>query len=516
MELKVRPLDLEAGGKFIVVLNKDTAEDLGIHPLDRVNITKPGQPPSITCISDVSKRLVKKGEVGVYNEVKKVMKLGKGGKIKIRPEHQPSSIRYIKEKLENKSLTYKKIKDIVEDVVNRKLSDVEISYFISGLYINGVDMDEAESLMRAMVETGDFLDVGHPTYDKHSLGGVPGDKTSLLLVPIVASAGLKIPKTSSRAITSPAGTADRMEVLAGVGLTLEKIKKTVNRTNGCLAWGGTVNLAPADDSFIQVEYPLGVDPLFLPSVMSKKKAVGSDFVVIDIPVGRGAKIKTKEEAGFLAEDFIELGRRTGIDVKCAVTYGEQPIGYGIGPALEAKEALETLTGEKKVKDLIEKTCSLAGVMLEFGGIEHGKEEARRILESGEAEKKFREIIREQGGDPNISPSQIKTGKEVMDIKSNTSGRVLYIHNPLIAEIAKLAGAPKDKEAGILLNKKIGNEVKKGETLFKIYAEKSSKLKRAMKALKGKEPVVVKKGLSERMLMETIPNHKENHYFYLER
>lgn len=514
MKLKSRLLDIEAGGKYIIVLNKETGEELGVHSLDRVNISHKDK--KITCIADISKKMVKRDEVGIYNEVKSELGLNKREEVDVNYKERPVSVEYIKEKLENKSLNHEKIKSIVEDVVDRKLSDIEISYFIAGLHINGMDMEESESLTRSMVETGETIDTGHPTFDKHSLGGVPGDKTSMLVVPIVASAGLKIPKTSSRAITSPAGTADRMEVLADVNLGLDKIKKVVKKTNGCLVWGGAVNLAPADDSFIQVEYPLGVDPLFLPSVMSKKKAVGSDYVVIDIPTGRGTKIKTKEEGNSLSEDFIELGRRVGLNVKCAITYGGQPLGHNIGPALEAREALETLMRKKRPGDLIEKVVSIAGLILESGGIKNGKKEAERILESGEAEKKFREIIREQGGKYNIKPSEIKLGGEVMEIKSNNDGKVLHIENPLIVEIAKGAGAPKDKGAGVELVKKMGDNVKKGETLFKIYSKQNNKLKKALSMMDKKEPIVVRKDISKNMLMETIPNHGKKHYFYLER
>jgi AMP phosphorylase len=190
-----------------------------------------------------------------------------------------------------------------------------------------------------MVETGERLELKKKiVLDKHNIGGSIGDKTSMLLVPIIASLGYTIPKTSSRAITSPAGTADKVETIMPVDLTIDEMKEVVEKTNGCLVWGGALHLAPADDIFIRIEYPLEIDPLLFPSIMAKKKAVGATHLVIDIPTGRGAKVKTIGDAQILAKDFITLGSMLKIKVNAAITYGEQPIGYSIGAGLEAKEA----------------------------------------------------------------------------------------------------------------------------------------------------------------------------------
>jgi AMP phosphorylase len=300
----------------------------------------------------------------------------------------------------------------------------------------------------------------------------------MLLVPIIASCGLKIPKTSSRAITSPAGTADRMEILAPVELGIEEIKGVVRRTGGCLVWGGAIDLAPADDLFIQIENPLSLDPLMLPSVMSKKKAVGSKYVVIDIPTGSGAKVK---KSGFrkLSGNFKTLGKKLGIKVDCISTKGNQPIGYAIGPALEAREALETIMGLKSPKDLINKALLLSGSLLKMckkGNIRT----AEKILRSGKAEEKLREIIACQGGYEKIKPGDIPYADNMAEIRSKKSGVVSCIDDDTMAYLARIAGTPKDKLAGVVLNKKIGNKVKRGEVLFTIYAQKKHKLKSAMK------------------------------------
>ena len=286
-----------------------------------------------------------------------------------------------------------------------------------------------------------------PILDKHSVGGIPGDKTSMLVVPIVAAAGFTIPKTSSRAITSPAGTADRVETLCPVNLSIDEIKDVVAKTNGCLVWGGALELAPADDLFIQVEYPLGIDPMLLPSILSKKKAIGATHVAIDIPTGMGAKIKTRTEAYTLASDFVDLGKRLGLNIQCALTFGDQPLGCGIGPALEAREALTTLMGGGP-PDLRDKAVSLAGMLFEMVGVENGRAKAEEMLDSGKAEAKMREIIAAQGGNPTVKPDDLPVGTEMAEVRSEHAGKVIWLSTEDIVRIAREAGAPKEKGAGI--------------------------------------------------------------------
>jgi AMP phosphorylase len=456
------------------------------------------------------------GEIGLYSIVQEKLKANFGDRIKVVAAETPESLLYIKKKLSGKALLPQEIRRIVEDVVNQTLSDVEITSFVISLYNHGMSSDEVAALSISMAETGKTLPFKNKTiFDKHSIGGVPGDKTSMLLVPTVAAAGLIIPKTSSRSITSPAGTADRVECLCPVSLTMADIKRVVEKTNGCLAWGGAVDLAPADDIFIQIEYPLSIDPLLLPSVMSKKKAVNADYVVIDIPTGRAVKIKSIEEAQDLGKKFIELGKKLGIKVECVSTMGEQPIGYGIGPALEAREALQTAITGRGPEDLIEKVAHLSSVLFDFKGMRNSEQKAREIIRSGKTGRKLRQIIEAQGGNPNIKPDDIPIGDRVIRIKSPTSGKVFWINNSSIARIAREAGAPKNKGAGILLHKKLNDVVKKGEVLFEIFAEKTYKLNRALKV--SEDLNIMGIGKEYEMVLAEIPEEEERKkYFILER
>ena len=512
MKLIARPIDLEVGGKYVVILNKDDADYLGIRASDRVCINYNHK--QLTAIVDTTTKFTIKGEVIANDDVTIFFGLKGGEHLDVEAQSGIESIAYIKQKLCGARLERDKIKKIVRDIVDKKISSIELTAFVTALHTQGLSIDEAASLSLSMVETGKTLKLHRDIIcDKHSIGGIPGDKTSLVLVPIVAAAGLTIPKTSSKAITSPSGTAERMSTLAPVDLSLEEIQKVVEKTNACLVWGGALDLAPADDMFIRVEYPLGIDPMLLPSIMSKKKAIGANYVVIDIPTGKEAKIKTTDQARELAEDFIELGNRLGMHIACGITYGEQPLGHYVGPALEAKEALMTLRGNGP-KDVVEKVTNLAGILFETIG-KGNRFTALQLLKSGKAEKKFREIIEAQGGNPKIQPDDLQIGGKYASVKAKKDGKVLWIKNADIVKVARMAGAPLDKGAGIHLSKKLGSSVRKGETLFTIFSDNYNKLNDALKIAEESEPLVVGKRYEEKMLLGEMNAHGKD-LFMIER
>ena len=477
MRLKAKLSSIDAAGKIIIILDKSDAAELGLSALDRVVLKKRSK--KITALINVAEKSVHPGYFIAYKKVAEMLNLKNGDIVELSPREELISKQYIRKKVDGGELNYKEALMIVKDIIDRDLNDLELSSFITALYIYGLSMNENVALSKAMIATGKRMKFHGTVVDKHSVGGVPGDKTSILLVPIIASRGLTIPKTSSRSITSPAGTADRMEVLAPVELDTADIKRVVKKTNACLVWGGALELAPADDLFIQIENPLRMDPLILPSVMSKKKSVGSKYVVIDIPMGPEAKIIDKKQGENLASEFISLGKQLKMDVDCAITRGDQPIGYAVGPALEAREALETIIDIERSPELVDKVTTLAGMLLKM--VKKGnKKTALDILKKGKAENKLREIIGAQGGDSDIRPEDIELGKYCIGIKSKSTGFVVGIHNQIISAIAKTAGCPKDKKSGVLLYKKINDRVKKDEILFTIYAEKKRKLSEAVK------------------------------------
>jgi AMP phosphorylase len=501
MELTVEVLMISTGGSRIALLSEKSANLLGVHSSDRIKITfKTQEMIAIANIADY----FPPNRIGLYRETIDALGVKENEKVNVQLAPLPESLFNIRAKLHGERLRERDLVAIVKDVIERHLSTVEIAAFLTALSIHGLSTGETEALSRAMISTGKTIDFGKgPILDKHSVGGIPGDKTSMLVVPIVAAAGFTIPKTSSRAITSPAGTADRVETLCPVNLSISEIRDVVAKTNGCLVWGGSLELAPADDLFIQVEYPLGIDPMLLPSILSKKKAIGATHVVIDIPTGMGAKIKTRTEAYSLASDFVDLGKRLGLNIQCALTFGEQPLGCGIGPALEAREALATLMGGGPL-DLREKAVSLAAMLFEMVEVENPRGMAEEMVDSGKAEKKMREIIAAQGGNPTVKPEDLPVGPHSAEVHSEQAGKVLWLSTDDIVRIAREAGAPKEKGAGVVLNAKLGDTVHKDSVLFEVYAERSSKLSSALELASQLMPIALSKKPQEKMILDQIP------------
>ncbi len=505
MELKVKRIDIEVGG-YEVIVNEEDAKELGLHPQDRAKITRKGH--ITTAIVNISQSMIKRGEIGLFVEISGKIGAKNGDIIKITPTSRPLSVDYIKKKINGEKLSKDEIYSIVRDIVDDNLSNIELASYVTAIEIRSMDIDETQWVTEAMVNTGETLDFEYTVFDVHSIGGVPGNKYAPISVPIASSAGLKIPKTSSRAISSASGTADLMEVLTNVNLSVKDIKRIVDEVGATLAWGGSVNLAPADDKIVRVEYPLGLDPhsQVLASVMAKKKAVGADFLILDIPMGPETKVPNERVARRYAMDFIELGERLGITVEAAVTYGGQPVGRAIGPALEAREAMMALEGKVVSNSLIEKSTDIAGMLLELGNVVNrgeGKDEAKKILKSGKARDKFLEIINAQGSRGFEKSDDIPIGKYQYDILAKEGGYISIVSNKSIVKIARAAGAPRDKGAGILLHRKKSEKVEKGEKIFTIYADSKVKLEEAVKIAKSLAPLQI-----EGMLLERIPSYKK--------
>jgi AMP phosphorylase len=500
MKLKAQPYDIEVG-RYEVILNAVDAQEIGILAGDRVLVKNKD---TITAVVETTDAIISAGRVGIYREAWEAMRLVPDEVVELLPAARPKSVSFIRKKMDNLKLTNEEMHAIIEDIVGGNLTEVELTAFVTASYIYHMDADEIEWMTRAMVKTGDQISFDtHPVMDHHSIGGVPGNKISLDIVPIVAAAGLLIPKTSSRAITGAGGSADLMEILCPVSFRADEIKKMTTQVGGCLVWGGATNIAPADDRIINVEYPLSIDPKsqLLSSVMAKKFAVGADTMVLDIPTGSETKIPSVAEGRKLAREFMELGDRLGMKVECALTYGGSPVGRSIGGGLEVREAMLLLEKNEGPRSLLEKTVSVAGMMLEMGGVAargEGVKMANELIRSGKALKKFKEIIEVQGGDPDVTSEDVPVGDKVATVLSPQDGYIREVSNKRLVAACRLAGAPHDKGAGILLNKKKGEYVNKGDGLFTIYADKEWKLDTAIKE-SLREPIMYVEG----MILEKI-------------
>ena len=393
--------------------------------------------------------------------------------VRVAHAEPPASLAAVHRKIAGEVLSHQELAALAQDIVDNRYSKMEMAAFLVACADNGLSRDEVLSLTRAMVETGERLDWGEPLVaDKHCIGGIPGNRTSMLVVPIVAAHGMLIPKTSSRAITSPAGTADTMELLAQVELSPKRLREIVRHQRGCLAWGGTARLAPVDDILISVERPLAMDSRgqMVASILSKKLAAGSTHLLLDIPMGPTAKVRNMRDAVALRKLFEFVGDRLGLHVEVIITDGSQPIGRGVGPWFEARDVMQVLRNDPEApQDLRQKALRLAGRVIEFdpdvrGG--QGYALARDILDSGRALARMEAIIQAQGP----ATVEVGPGRLRRQVKAPRTGYVTAIDNLRIAQVARLAGAPMDKGAGVDLHRKLGERVGKGEPLYTIYAD----------------------------------------------
>lgn len=501
MELTAKKIEMDSG-ELTILLNEKDAGDIGVGSLDRVRVRYMRE--MIIAIVQTTESVVAPGTVGLFMKTWSVLGISEGDALTVTATAKPGSIEIIRKKMDGGELSTEEIRSLVKDISERQLSNIELTAYVTALHIHGMTIRETADLTRFMTEFGDMIDFDRPAFDFHSIGGLPGNKITLLVVPIVAAAGLLIPKTSSRAISSACGTADIVELFMPVTFSAGDLRHIAEKTGGTIMWGGGVSMAPADDIIIKVEYPLGIDPhpQMLASIMSKKKATGIDFLVIDIPVGPETKIRTMEDARKFAREFVELGELLGIRVKCAITYGDQPLGYSVGPAVESIEALRILEGEEHPKSVIEKACGISGMLLEMAGIGDGEQKAREILASGKALAKFREIVEAQGGMKDISSDKLRPGAFQKEIRAGKSGYLTNISNKALVRIVRAAGSPTDKGAGVILNRKVGQPVQKDDVLFTIYADNESKLADAVDLARKIKPV-----RTEGIILGTVPDDK---------
>lgn len=402
------------------------------------------------------------------------------------------AVKSIQKKLLGKKLTYKEIYNLMDNIGRDKLGDILTTYFIAASFKEGFSNEEIYQFTKAMVETGTKIEFEGIVADKHSTGGIAGTRTTLIIVPIIAEAGFKIPKTSSRAITSPAGTADVMEVMADVTFSPNQIKKIVNEIGGCIVWGGHLGIAPADDVLINIEEELSFESFdkIIVSIMAKKIAVSTNHLVLDLPIGSSMKIRHSKDADKIKTKFNVIAKKFNINIKIDINEINEPAGCGIGPLLEARDALYVLEQKKdRPVHLENKAIRLAVQLLELcyktAKIEKDpEEEIRKILTSGRALNKFRQIVYAQGGIRNISSDKLKIKANRSNIKSNNYGKIKKVNNYNLNMIAKLLGAPKDKQAGVYLYKRIGDKIDKNETLFTLFSNELYKIKEAQVTLEN--------------------------------
>ena len=484
---KAKKLNMTAGDQLsAVMLNEEEAGHLGIRAGDRLNINWNGH--KIVCEATLADGQMPRGCMGLYREVWKYFPIAEGEAVETEMLSRPDSIEAIKKKLLGKKLNFKEVNSIVHDIAHYRLSYAEIAYFVASGFVREYSREELYYMVKAMAENGEQLRFPGTVVDKHSIGGMATKKVTLIVTPIIAAAGLTMPKTSSRAITSPAGTADTMEILSCVSFSSEEIKRIVKENGACLVWGGGLNLVPADDRIIKVSYPLSLEPYnkMVVSIMAKKVAMGIKYLVIDMPVGKNTKIPDMKKARKISDIFVYLGKRFGMKVKVVIVPAKEPIGQGMGPALEIRDALRILQQKKEQSpDLVDKSLLFAATILEMSGKVKkgsGRAAAKEILESGRAWKKMQGIIKSQGGNPAVDSEKVTLGAIKKYVNAKKGGKITAIDGRAVNDICRILGNPNDKLGGMFLNKKVGETVKKGERVFTLYAQNQDRMDLAAKAI----------------------------------
>ena len=477
MKLRIRRIPLDTFRENVAVLsvNCSALRPEAFQAFKRLEIVQDGRVliASLDITHDTS--LVGPNEIGLAEPAFHRLGVPEGTEVSISPARRPESLTSVGTKISGQTLSTHQIDQIVEDIAAYRYSSMEIAAFLVGC-AGFMTSREMLDLTRAMAAAGTKLQWSSPMIvDKHCIGGIPGNRTSMIVVPIVSAHGLYIPKTSSRAITSPAGTADTMEVLANVDMSVDEMRRVVDDCKGCLVWGGHVNLSPVDDIFIRVERPLSLDTReqMVASIMSKKMAAGSTHLLIDIPIGPTAKVHSSFEAMRLRKMFEYIGDQVGLTLDVVVSDGSGPIGRGVGPALEARDVMAVLRNEPGApRDLRDKALWLAGMLIEQdpdvrgGG---GRARAEELLKSGAALASMERIIDAQGR----AKTHPDLGAHQMNVLAQRDGVVQSLDCLRISQLARLAGAPLSRGAGLDLFKKAGDRVEKGEPIFRIYSSEIS-------------------------------------------
>ena len=452
----------------------------GLAPRSQVLIVA-GEREVQALLYQIDSDLLATGQVALSEAAWTALDIGDGDSVVVRHPPVLESLAGIRRRVHGQRLSAGELAAIVRDVVQGRYTDVHLSAFLTATAALPLDLQETEHLTRAMVEVGETLTWNAPiVVDKHCVGGLPGNRTTPIVVAIAAANGLVMPKTSSRAITSPAGTADTMETLTPVDLDIAALRRVVETEGGCLAWGGAMHLSPADDIFVRIERELDIDTegQLIASVLSKKISAGATHVVIDIPVGPTAKVRSKEAAQHLAARLAETAAQFGLVLRCIFIDGNQPVGCGIGPALEAQDVLAVLHRDDDAPmDLRERAASVAGAVLELAGAAtegDGMRLALETIDSGRAWEKFQRICAAQGG-----LRQPPVAEYVEPLIAAHAGRVVHIDNRKLARLAKLAGAPQSLAAGISMHVRLGDEVARGQTLLRLHAQTQGELAYAL-------------------------------------
>ncbi|WP_460557057.1 thymidine phosphorylase family protein [Ferruginibacter profundus] len=492
--LLFRDLGIDTNQELVVFMPASchVCKSEGFQALTRLSVSLNGV-TIIAALNIINDGLLKEGEISLSKSAVQKLNVQDNDLLQVDHTKPLQSMRNVRAKLYGNRLNQDEYDNIIQDIADEKYSNIFLSTFVAACSGTNMKLEEICYLTKAMIKAGNKLEWKNEIIaDKHCVGGLPGNRTTMIVVPIIASLGIMIPKTSSRAITSPAGTADTMEVLTNVNLSLAQMRKVVEKENGCIVWGGAMKLSPADDIIIKVEKALDIDSegQMIASILSKKAAAGATHCIIDIPVGATAKVRTVDDAISLTLRLKRVADYIGLNIQTICTNGEQPVGHGIGPSLEARDVLAVLQNAAAApKDLRKRAVTIAAEIVKL--VWHMEEQAAEDLvikkiDGGEAFSKLISICEAQGGF-----NEPKEAKYCRIIESSCSGIITEIDNRSIARVAKLSGAPDAKEAGIDFIVRLNQQIIKGQPLFTILANSPGELEYAYEYYKQNEKQIIK-------------------------
>lgn len=478
---KVIKIDVTNWDWIVAILNDEQARQFWITSNDKISLIRKGE----EYVVDVAlSSHVNPWEIGATNELLNVYPIQEWDRVLISfVKNNPLSIQAIRKKLLWKKINKEEIEAIVEDIQNNKLSDLALAYYTATSFFYKADIDELVYTTKATAYTWDMYRFPGIVASKYCIGWVSWNETTMIVVPLLASLGITVPKTFSRSITSPAATGECVDVLMQSELKKADIIRLVEEHGCCLAWNGNLNLAPANDRIIRVSAPIGIEPYarMISSIMAKNYAMWVSHCLIDIPVWPTAKVTNKKDAKKMAKRFKTIGNALGIKTEATITKAEQPIWNWVGAVLQVREVLRVLQQHPdRAFDLEQKALDLAAQLLVLCWVSKFYASAYKIaknqLISGKAWEKLKDVIRGQNGEnPGILSEELVLWKHTFEVQAQVTWKVRAIDMKHLNNVARMLWAPTDPTAWVYLCKKLWDKVKEGEVLMICYANSDHKL-----------------------------------------
>lgn len=490
--------DMEDGERMIVLLNPKQALAYGITVHDKVSIIRMNWEEIVADVSFSNKVTV--WTITVSAELAKRYKLKSLEMVGVcLTEWASVTTTAIRKKMRWEAISYKETLSIIKDISENKLDDVMMTYYVASSFFYPTTDEEMYQTAKAMAECGVMFK--YPKWeivaDKHCIGWVPGNETTMIAIPILASLWVKMPKNFSKAITSPAATGECVNVLMDINFDKAWIEKLIKENNCCLVWWWSLDLAPADDKLIKVQYPLSMQSRakVVSSIMAKKYAMWVTHSLIDIPVGPTAKVTTMREALDWKQKFEYVGKKLWMKMTVQITSAEEVIGNWIGAILQVREVLRVLQQHpKKPTDLENKAVFLASKLIEIVWLAKGKKAealARKQLTSWEARKMMQRIIKAQNGrNPNIQSEDLKPWIFTKEVLAEKDGKIKKVDLHNVNHIARRLWCPAIDEAWIYISKRLWDKVKKWDVLFTMYATAQNKIDLALEQNKENPAMII--------------------------